>query len=700
MSMAMAAASAVLASLVLLPAPAQAGALAPTTPHGAALAKAGNIRDAIHRVEHRTLASGTDSSRSASPSGGSGGTGAAAPGAEVPFAPDIYISNGTSTVLVSVDANGLVSGSPTTLKTVTDAALGPAGDSMSYRPVPSTGTTVVEPLVPTPFSVDYPESETAVAWAPAGDGFVESILGEPVAQWTNPDMSVSLGAPADVTGTAVSPYGSEIFVRQATPSGSSLLVGPTPFRGLTGLSAFSDLGLSDYTPGNPAVGQEPGVGIFPSNDGATYLAFEGTVPGSGEPRLFVDHQDAVAGGTAYANPIQVADTGQMCPDLAAPEFSPDRRMLAYVKAVGPTGSECDAAEVHVKLAGADGRYSLALGADTVIWTSTTGAPAPTRISWRPNNPQAALERVDGLNRYEVSANTAFFWDQQSADALVVAGGLAYADALTGGPLAAANGGPSILTAPTTLRAETAEAIDWALKPGGTIYVVGGPASVSDGVLAQLGAHGWNVTRIGGANRYEVAVNVAKQLDALRGGLPTSAFVSSGTAFADALVAGPAATANDGPVLLSSGSVLPTVTADYLDSLASDATLYAIGGSGSASIAGDPRTEVVGGANRYEVAGNVAQRFFSGWGVLALADGRNWPDAVSGGTLMANWGQPVLLTDGTATLPSATLGQALQTRESIDVVLGFGGYASVPDGALTSAQAAAGSQTTYFGPDLP
>ena len=111
--------------------------------------------------------------------------------------------------------------------------------------------------------------------------------------------------------------------------------------------------------------------------------------------------------------------------------------------------------------------------------------------------------------------------------------------------------------------------------------------------------------------------------------------------------------------------------------------------------------MVGGATRYDVAGNVAQRFFAGWGrVLALADGRNWPDAASGGTLMANWRQPVLLTNGTTTLPAATRNQALQTRESIDVVLGFGGPVSIPQGALTAARTAAGDQTTYFGPDLP
>ena len=431
--------------------------------------------------------------------------------------------------------------------------VGPAGDTIAYAPVPSTGHTVVRSLSSNPLYVKHAGSEAPVAWAPAGDGFVSTVGGALVAQATNPDRATTLGAPPGVTDPAVSPYGGEVFVRKQSATGSTLLVGPTPFTGFGGLTTFTDLGLSDYAPGAPAVGQEPGAGIFPGNDGATYLAFAGSQPGSGAARLFVDHQDGAANGSSpYTNPVPVADTGFACEGTAAPEFSPNRRMLAYVKAVGPAGKECSAFEVRLKLVGADNRYDLAAGADTVIWRTATGAPASTSMGWRPNNPPAVLERVDGLNRYEVSANTAGFWEADTAGAVVVAGGRAYADALTGGPLAALYGGPTILTAPDTLRPVTAAAIDRVLPPGGRVYIVGGPVSVSPAVFDQLVRLGYDVVRIGGADRYEVAVNVAKKLDAVRGSLPTSAFVSSGKAFADALVAGPAASVNDAPVLLANG----------------------------------------------------------------------------------------------------------------------------------------------------
>lgn len=192
--------------------------------------------------------------------------------------------------------------------------------------------------------------------------------------------------------------------------------------------------------------------------------------------------------------------------------------------------------------------------------------------------------------------------------------------------------------------------------------------------------------------------MARKLDTLRGTAPRAAFVASGKAFADALVAGPPSALYEAPILLSDGPTLPTVTKNYLDAMPSDAQIFAIGGSGAQSVVADPRTEVVGGATRYDVAGNVASRFFTSTWYAGIADGRNWPDAVAGGTLMATFGEPILLTNGSATLPAGTSSFLLRSRASADVVFAFGGQASVPTSAFTAALKAAGDQTTYYGVD--
>ncbi len=614
---------------------------------------------------------------------------AAVAAVEPPRAAVLWVSDGTTAERVTLDATGASTGH-TTYSDRTDVVVGPAGDSMAYT---SGGATVVRPLPPTsPSTVTYDTSDAPVAWGPAGDGFALTSGTELLGQSTNPDFSMSLGTPSGSRAPAISPYGGEAFVLTETGTGTDIAVGPAPFIGSAGSSTTLLLGLQAFTPEAPAVGEEPGSGVDVGvNDGATYLAFEGL--SGGTPWLLVDHQDG-SGAGGYGSPVPVMDVGKLC-GAAAPTFSPNRRQLAYVRAAGAPGSECSSFEVRVVDSGANGRYEPT-DSDALAYTTTT---KPTVLSFQASNPAATYQRIDGANRYEVSANTAHFYDAATTQAAVVAGAWAEADALSGGPLATMNAGPLVLTDSRSLRPETAEALQYSLAPGKTVYILGGTVTVPAKIETAIQNLGYQTKRIPGANRYEVAVNVAKEMDTLRGTPATTAFVSSGWAFADALVAGPPAALNDGPILLSNGSKMPTATQDYLDAMASDAQIFAIGGSGKASVSSDPRTEVVDGATRYDVAANVAQRFFAGWWILPVADGRNWPDAASAGALMGLYGQPILLNGGKTTLPTGTAQQINQTRESIDSVLVFGGPPSVPEGAATAAHTLAGAQTTYYGYDL-
>ncbi|MBD3785020.1 MAG: cell wall-binding repeat-containing protein, partial [Micrococcales bacterium] len=610
---------------------------------------------------------------------------------EPPNAPALWVSDGTGATRWSLDTS-YVGSLTTTLTDRTDVVVGPAGDSMAYSAAGATHVAPL-PLVPGANVVDYPASSAPVSWGPGGDGFALTTGSGIVAQATNPDFSVPIATPTGAQDPAVSPYAGDMFVRTGSGGSTDIADVPAPFIGSTGASATTQLSLTAYAPEAPGVGQEPGTGVTPGvNDGATYLAFVGK-EGSNPARLYVDHQDAPSPSTNnYGAPVAVADAGFQC-DSAAPVFSPDRRHLAYVKATGPTGNECSAFEVHTVSADSGGRYTSS-SADVVTATVPT---KPTVLSFETSNPAADFYRVDGANRYDVAANAALFYDPAVTNGAVLAGGTAYADALAGGPLAVAVAGPSLLTPKTALNASTQYGLESSVAKGKTVYILGGTGSVSTTVENQVKALGYATKRLGGANRYDVAVNVAKELDTLRGSLPTAAFVSSGSAFADALVAGPPAASYDAPILLSAGATLPAVTKTYLDSLPGTAEVFAIGGSGAASVATDPRTEVVGGANRYDVASNVARRFFAGSWILAVADGRNWPDAASAGGLMGAYGQPILLSSGTTALPPSVASLVRQTRESYDSVLVFGGPASVPAGTATTTVSLAGRQTTYYGP---
>lgn len=168
----------------------------------------------------------------------------------------------------------------------------------------------------------------------------------------------------------------------------------------------------------------------------------------------------------------------------------------------------------------------------------------------------ALERVvriAGKDRYEVAANVSRdsgFW----GGTVYVASGAGFADAVAAAGVASVFGDPVLLTSPNALPTSIAAELR-RLDPD-RIVVVGGPASVSDGVLRTLRGYGTTV-RVGGADRYEVSVNLAADLSAqfvAYGGDPELYFatVTSGTAFADSLSA-----ANLGqPVLFTRPTALP------------------------------------------------------------------------------------------------------------------------------------------------
>ncbi|MFC7612407.1 cell wall-binding repeat-containing protein [Actinokineospora soli] len=153
-----------------------------------------------------------------------------------------------------------------------------------------------------------------------------------------------------------------------------------------------------------------------------------------------------------------------------------------------------------------------------------------------------MYRYAGLNRYE-TAVCASFWtwydhvdttpDVPKANAVVLARGDAFPDALAGGPLAGYVNGPLLLTSPTTLLPSVKAEIQRVLKPGGTVYLLGGTGSLSSGVASSITSLGYTAKRLAGADRYQTAIRIAQEM-------PTTNlfFVTTGTNFPDALAAAP------------------------------------------------------------------------------------------------------------------------------------------------------------------
>jgi putative cell wall-binding protein len=145
-------------------------------------------------------------------------------------------------------------------------------------------------------------------------------------------------------------------------------------------------------------------------------------------------------------------------------------------------------------------------------------------------------------------------------------------------VAAAAGGPILLTTPSSLAGATASELS-RLKPQ-RIVVLGGTSAVSDGVLNSLRSYATSgsVTRIAGADRYATAAAISKA--SFAAGVPV-AYVATGANFPDALAAGPVAAAAGGPILLTTPSSLAGATASELSRLKPGSVIL-LGGTGALS----------------------------------------------------------------------------------------------------------------------
>lgn len=160
---------------------------------------------------------------------------------------------------------------------------------------------------------------------------------------------------------------------------------------------------------------------------------------------------------------------------------------------------------------------------------------------------------------------------------------AWPDAVAAGNLAAVGRAPVLLTEPDELPSVTAEALDRVLEDGVPVFVAGGTAAVGEGPEATI-AERYEPRRLAGADRYATAVAIVEEARRQGAGIDKT-FLASGAIFADALVAGPAANAMGGVMLLTSPDDLDdsAATRDFLSANAdSIGTAVLVGGTSTIS----------------------------------------------------------------------------------------------------------------------
>jgi hypothetical protein len=252
-----------------------------------------------------------------------------------------------------------------------------------------------------------------------------------------------------------------------------------------------------------------------------------------------------------------------------------------------------------------------------------------------------------------------FPDAGLAGAVVLANAGNFADVLSATPLAKAHGAPLLLTPTALLDAGTAAEIARVLPAGGTVYLLGGTASLSPAVATALTSDGFVVIRLGGADRYATSVDVAESLDS-----SGPVLLANGLTFPDGLAAGVAAAHVDGVVLLTDGSALPAATAAYL--AAHTGPVTAVGGA--AATADSAATPIVG-ADRYSTAALLAGAFFTTPSVVGVGSGTSYSDALAAGAELAADRAPLLWS--AAAEPTATSGYLASTKSSVVAVNVYG-----------------------------
>lgn len=159
-----------------------------------------------------------------------------------------------------------------------------------------------------------------------------------------------------------------------------------------------------------------------------------------------------------------------------------------------------------------------------------------------------VERIGGVDRYETSAAIAS--RMGVVDRVAVTSGEVFADALSMAALAAGQDTPLLLTARDSLP----ESVVALLGPEVDVTIAGGTAAVSGTVADRLEAVAGRVERLAGPDRYATAAAIAEQ-GLQQGASLDGAWLATGQAFPDGLVAAAAAGAAGVPVLLVDGTAI-------------------------------------------------------------------------------------------------------------------------------------------------
>ncbi len=271
---------------------------------------------------------------------------------------------------------------------------------------------------------------------------------------------------------------------------------------------------------------------------------------------------------------------------------------------------------------------------------------------------ATWSRLSGDDRYDTMAaiSQAGF---ESSDTVIVASGKGFADALSATALAGYCNAPIVLSDPSELSAKAASEIE---RLGAkTAILVGGSAALSDNVKDSIDDLGVTTVRIAGDSRALTALEVYNT-GAELGAWGSTAIVTTGGNFADALSISSYSYAHKAPIFLSVNGELDEASAAAIAKGGFTRVLI-VGGTGAVpdsvkdAIGSGVEFKRLAGDTRYDTSAKVASFCLEeGMGVdgMAVAFGGNFPDALAGGALCGSTNSIIMLAADGSDLVSPVL----------------------------------------------
>lgn len=160
---------------------------------------------------------------------------------------------------------------------------------------------------------------------------------------------------------------------------------------------------------------------------------------------------------------------------------------------------------------------------------------------------SSVKRLGGADRYETSAKIAKELNAAENTPVIIASGENYPDALSISSIAAVNGHPILLVSKDSISNLVIEQLK-TINPG-KVFIAGLQGAVGSSVENQipqlLGKNANIITRIGGQNRYETSIEIAKYFN-LDG---NNVCISTGNSFPDAVAGSIYAARHNSPVIL-------------------------------------------------------------------------------------------------------------------------------------------------------